>query len=116
MKNNKGQALVEFIIIIPILILIVSCIIDFGNIIYEKYQLTNDLNTIADMYKLKNNNDINNYLNKIKAEISYENDGDYTTITLKKDIDINTIIVNNIIGKKYNLSVKRTIIKEENNG
>ena len=116
MKNNKGQALIEFIIILPILILVVSCIIDFGNIMYQKYQLTNDLNTIADMYRFKNNNDINNYLNSINAEISYESDENYTTITLKKDIDINTIIVNNIIGKKYNLVVHKTILRGENNG
>ena len=115
-KNNKGQALIEFIIILPILILVVSCIIDFGNIMYQKYQLTNDLNTIADMYRFKNNNDINNYLNSINAEISYESDENYTTIILKKDIDINTIIVNNIIGKKYNLVVHKTILRGENNG
>ena len=32
MKNSKGQALVEFIIVLPILLLIIMAIIDFGNI------------------------------------------------------------------------------------
>lgn len=116
MIDRKGQALIEFVIIIPILILLISCIIDFGSVIYEKYQLQNNLDTIGEMYVLNKNEDINNYLNSIKAEMIVENDNEYTTITLKKDIDINTIIINNIIGKKYHLSVNKTIVKGENNG
>ena len=38
MKNNKGQALVEFIIVLPILLLIIISIVDFGNIISKKYK------------------------------------------------------------------------------
>jgi len=41
MKNNKGQALVEFIIILPIFLLLIISIIDFGNIISKKYSLEN---------------------------------------------------------------------------
>ena len=37
MKKNKGQALVEFIIIIPVLLLLLMGMIDFGNIIHKKY-------------------------------------------------------------------------------
>ena len=39
MKNNKGQALVEFIIILPIFLLLIISVIDFGNIISKKYFL-----------------------------------------------------------------------------
>ena len=37
MKDNHGQALIEFIIIIPVLLFILFAIVDIGNIIYQKY-------------------------------------------------------------------------------
>ena len=40
--NNKGQALVEFIIVAPILLLIFVALIDIGNIFLKKYDLNND--------------------------------------------------------------------------
>ena len=116
MKNSKGQALVEFIIIIPVLILIISAMIDFGNIIYQKYKLENDLDTIVDMYKLNKENEINEYVSTLNANIEYNNDTRYTKIILKKDININTIILNNIIGNIYEIEVDRTIIKGDTNG
>ena len=42
MKNKKGQALVEFVVIMPIFIMLLISIIDLGNIIYKKYHLEYD--------------------------------------------------------------------------
>ena len=39
--NNKGQSLVLFIVIIPIIIGIMVMVIDIGNVIYEKQELDN---------------------------------------------------------------------------
>ena len=109
--NRKGQALIEFIIIIPILILIISGIIDFGNIIYEKYKLQNDLDTIQELYVLRKDNDINNYLTNKNININIDNDDNYTTITLSKNISINTIIINNLIGNPYKIEVSKVILE-----
>ena len=49
--KNRGQALVEFILIVPIFLLILLAIIDFGNIFKTKYDLQNDLDLIAELYK-----------------------------------------------------------------
>ena len=38
-KNKKGQALVEFVLILPILLLFLFVIIDFANIYYSKNHL-----------------------------------------------------------------------------
>ena len=46
MRNNRGQALVEFILILPVFLMIILCMIDFGKIFYEKYALQNDLDLI----------------------------------------------------------------------
>lgn len=116
MKNNKGQALVEFIIIVPVLILIISALLDFGNIIYQKYKLEDNLDTVINLYELNKNNDIDNYLMDNNISINYEYDGEYTKIILKKDVNINTIILNNIIGKKYQISTDKTIVKGDANG
>lgn len=109
MKDNRGQALVEFIIIIPILLWILFALVDFGNIIYQKYKLENDLDTIVEMYKNNSSSDIDNYLNSIKATISYDKNNKYTNIKIEKEININTIILNNIIGNKYKISTNKVI-------
>ena len=41
MRNKKGQALIEFVIILPVMLLLVFCLIDFGMVIYEKNNLEN---------------------------------------------------------------------------
>ena len=50
--NRKGQALVEFVLILPILIFILFAIIDFGNIFSTKNTLENNS---ADIIELFNN-------------------------------------------------------------
>ena len=69
MKNNKGQALVEFIIILPVIILLIMCIVDFGNIISNKYKLENDLDTVVKLYE--NNDDISKYIEERNEFIVY---------------------------------------------
>ena len=47
MLNKKGQALIEFIIILPIFLILVMGIFDFGNIMYQRYKLENSF----DLYR-----------------------------------------------------------------
>lgn len=51
--NNKGQSLVMFIIILPILFLIITLVYDIGNAIYEKDRLSNTNYLVVD-YALSN--------------------------------------------------------------
>ena len=89
--NNKGQSLVTFVILIPLLLIVCGMVIEFANISYQKHQLTSVTKTIIssiittdkmldnelknDIIKLYNDNNIkvddllvesNNYL-KINA-------------------------------------------------
>ena len=109
MKNNKGQALVEFIIVLPILLLLIMCIIDIGNIFVKKYSIENDLDVVYDMYKAKDNNGINNYVKEKSLEINYEKDGEFVIINLSKTTKINAPILNNILGHDYKIEVSKTI-------
>ena len=53
MLNNKGQSLVLFIVVLPILLLILVLVIDIGRIIVLKQELDN-INKIALDYGLDN--------------------------------------------------------------
>ena len=49
--NNKGQALIEFVLILPIFILILFSVIDFGIIFNKKSNLENDSVDIINLFK-----------------------------------------------------------------
>ncbi len=51
--NRKGQSLVMFVLVIPIIILILVSIFDVGNALYEKNRLSNT-NYLAVNYALDN--------------------------------------------------------------
>ena len=112
MKNNKGQALVEFIIILPIFLLLIISVIDFGNIISKKYSLENDIDTISSLYKDNKTNEINNYTNKKDIKVKFTNEGDLTNIVLSKDIRIISPMLNLVFGKSYDISVEKSIYNE----
>ena len=109
MKNSKGQALVEFIIVLPILLLIIMAIIDFGNIFTKKYSLENDLDAISSMYKEENYTSINKYAKEKGLGVSYDKDDEFIKISLSKNIKVNTPILNNILGKNYKITTSRVI-------
>ena len=56
--NNRGQSLVMFILIIPILLGIMAMVMDIGNVIYNKQDIDN-INKIVISYGLTNMDDVN---------------------------------------------------------
>ena len=112
MKSNKGQALVEFVVIMPIFIMLLISIIDLGNIIYKKYHLENDLDYIVDLYRLGKTSEINIYSNKEEFKTIITSNEDTVTITLEKDITVNTPVLNLIMSNPYQISVDRVIYNE----
>lgn len=90
--NNKGQSLVLFIVILPIILFMFVLVYDIGNAIYEKNRLSN-VNYMVTSYALDNENisesDIVNLINKnvngfsnIKVIIN----NDKVNISLSKNI------------------------------
>ena len=108
--NRKGQALVEFVIIMPIFIFIALAIFDIGNIIMKKYELENDVETVASFYEEKKEAEISAYVTKIDAKLKYDNKDSYNEITLSKKVSIFTPIVRQIMGKSYEISAHRTVV------
>ena len=84
MINSRGQALVEFLLIIPVLMLIILAFIDVGNIIISKYKLEDQMSTVVNLYENDSLSEINNYTNLNGLTINYADYDNYTTISLEK--------------------------------
>ena len=102
--NNKGQSLVVFIIILPILLIIFTLVIDLGFMYIEKRNIDNNCYDAVEYY-LENinkediDNKVNNLLNENIKNIDqiFINDTDeYVEISVKKNRkSIYNIISNN---------------------
>lgn len=111
-KKNKGQALVEFVIILPIILMIIFVIIDFSNVYYQKNALENQINEVVTYKKAnKTNQYIKNKLNK-NIKITYQTDDNLLKITLKKDIKLITPFSKIITKNPFTIKTERTIINE----
>lgn len=114
MLDRKGQALVEFVLIVPILIMILFAVIDFGRIFVNRNELETSLGIINDIDKASIDeetvyNEVNkNKTNKINVSISNIEDG-YITVTLSRRIDIITPGLNLIISSPYKIEASRVI-------
>lgn len=108
--NKKGQALVEFVIILPIFILLVLGCIDIGRIMYTKMNLEEQMSDVVDYYK--KGKTIEEIKNKIDDDIDIKNDNEYTTILLTKKIDIITPGLQFVFDNPYLIKIERSILNE----
>ena len=107
--NKKGQALVEFVLILPIFIVILFVVYDFGNIFSKKNELENISSDIVDLYRNDTEKaDIMAMYSDL--DIKFDNYKDkYVKITIKKNINIITPGLDKIIGKDYKIKVERVV-------
>lgn len=114
MLDKKGQALVEFVLIVPVLIMLIFAVIDFGRIFVNKNELETALGIINDIDRSSIDqenlyNEVNqNRRNKIDVSISEVNNG-YITVTLTRKIDIITPGLNLILSSPYEINAVRVI-------
>ncbi|MEG1351309.1 MAG: TadE/TadG family type IV pilus assembly protein [Bacilli bacterium] len=112
--NDKAQALVEFVLILPILIFLIFSVIDIGKIIYVKNHIENKTNDVVDLLnKNKDFDEIVKLVNKdnpykIELNLTYESDN-YLTIKLYGLVDILTPGLNLILDNPYKVIVKRVV-------
>ena len=111
--NNEGQALVEFVIIIPIIIMIIFVIIDFSNIFYQRNHLESIVN---DVVSYKESGKTNDYIEEQVDDdinITYKENYDTLTINVSKDINLITPFSSLFFEEPYIISTERTIIYEQ---
>ena len=112
--NNKGQALIEFILILPVLLLILMAMIDIGNIFLKKYELNEDLETVTELYKNNDTKELGLYLANEDIKLEDSKTNEMITITLQKQIEINAPLLKNVLGKNYIIETSKTFYEEAN--
>lgn len=106
--NRKGQALVEFVLILPVFLLLFFAVVDFGMILSGKNELENISVDVISM--LKNDNTIEE-INRIFSDVSIDinSDNKYTTVKIYKNVKIMTPGLNLILDDPYEIAVERII-------
>lgn len=111
--NNKGQSLVMFIILLPILLLILTLVYDVGNAIYEKDKLSNT-NYMVVEYALRNSLVSEDEL----VELINKNDDDISDITIMMIDNSVTIAltkdIKGVFGKMFGFNL--TSVRSEYRG
>lgn len=110
--NNKGQSLVIFIIIIPVIFIVFSFLYDYAYIVYSqnKYEnISKDIinstleeDKIIDLYK-KNGYEVNNFKYKI----------DNDKIYIQNSYEIKSIFGKIINLKYYEVSINYVVINDK---
>ena len=103
MLNNKGQSLVIFVIVLPILLLFISYVFDVITINYERNRLNNiavqikdNVNTLTDdeivILVNKNDKEIDVDIKENEIKLSKKIKGVFNKITKQEYYNINIII------------------------
>ena len=103
--DNRGQSLVMFVVIVPLLLLVLAMVVDIGNLVNNKIEI-NSVNKLAISYGI-DNIDKDNIENEIKDIINknYKNIDDIKISIQDEKISIDLkcyskSIFGNIIGTK----------------
>lgn len=104
--NRKGQALVEFVLILPIFIMILFVIVDFGMILNKKNELENI--SVDVVFLLKEDVSLEEIKSKYSdIDIITKEEDKYTDVEISEKINIITPGLNRILGNPYVVKVER---------
>ena len=110
--NNKGQALVEFVLILPVFIFILFAVYDIGMIFNKKNSLENDSSDIIELYN--NGKEIYEIEDMYKnLNISITEEDEYKKIVIEDKVKLITPGFNLIFGNPYKINVERYIVNEQ---
>lgn len=106
--NRKGQALVEFVLILPVFVFLLFAVYDFGMIFNTRNKLENDSTDITLLYKSgKTIDEIRNMYPSINIDIIRDNG--YDNVSIRDNVKIITPGLNRVLGNPYLVEVKRYI-------
>lgn len=106
--NKKGQALVEFVLILPVFLFLIFAVYDFGMIFNRRNALESDSSDIIALYKSgRSIDEINNMYDKLTIDIS--NNDNYYKIVVRDSVKLITPGFNRILGSPYKIEVERYI-------
>ena len=110
--NKKAQALVEFVLVLPLIILFLFVVIDFSNVFYNRNYIENLNSEVVEyMSKGKTFEEARSILpNNITSYITET--GTTKKITLKKDINFVTPFAYRVFRNGYQVSSERVVLNE----
>ena len=114
--NKRGQALVEFVLIVPVLIMILFCMIDFGKILYFRINLESKIDNVISLYEEnKTYGEIREKFNKDDSSIKItitNKDNKYVEFALAKEVEIITPGLNLVLDNPFDVKITRTVYYE----
>lgn len=119
LRKEKGQATVEFALVLPLLILLIFGMMDFGWLFYNKIEVNNASREGA-RYAAIHWNESNYEADTTNLVISYSsgatvvvspNEAD-VTVSVTKNVNVLTGIASTFLGSSVNLSSSCTMRKE----
>ena len=103
MKNRKGQALIEFILVLPIFLMLILAVFDYVKIMQTKYKLESIMEDVI----LDNNTNLDNNI-----ILNIEINSNIITYKLNENIDITSPILSVILKNPYNVEITRSIYEK----
>lgn len=121
--NNKGQAMVETVLVLPVLLLILIGILDFGRIFYTRVALENSARNAARIGIITNSDaEINQTVLETTSDLdssslvisilpieSVRHSGEALTVSISYDVPIYTPLMSNVIGNPVTVSADVTM-------
>lgn len=109
--NRKGQALIEFVLILPVFLMILFLVIDFGTIYVAKMKLESTSTEIIDSYY--DNHDLNTIKDKYKDYVINDSkEDDYLKLTVRSQVKLITPGLGRILSNPYEITTERYIYDE----
>ena len=106
--NNKGQALIEFILILPIFLMIVFVVVDFGTIFSSKAKLENDSYDIIELIESNTSiEEIKQLYNNVNINTTIKDN--YQTIHISKKVNLITPGIYRILDDPFMIEIERVI-------
>lgn len=106
--NRRGQALIEFVLILPVFVFILFAVIDFGIIFSSRNNLESDSTDIINLFK--NGTSVSEIEEMYEEHIiNITNDGEYYKFTISTSVNLITPGFNRIFGDPYLINVERVV-------
>ncbi len=110
--NKRGQALIEFVLILPVFLFLILATYDFGMIFTKQNKLETDSNDIVLLYESgKTIDEINNLYKPLIVRSKI--DSEYIQIQVSDKLKLVTPGFNRIFGNPYEITVERYIYNEQ---
>lgn len=108
--KDKGQALVEFVLILPVILVILIALMGVGNLFIEKYKLNNTLDTVVNLYKNEKTNELKSLVAQEQISFNETKNGDLITISISKNLSDSSLKI--ILGDSYQIETNKTFYLE----